>query len=292
VTSGHLVDKGPVGETIIQPSMSQFKKNLARLRQEINGITVDIERARSSAIRDRFVIEQVKLEKEIKTVEEFIGDTDEATLCNLKAGVLVKRELKTAKFGEVRRIVDYLLFNIAANRVPGDDLWEYKKPTEGVLGDGAWARMTEWGALAWDLEVRKNGAATGFSFGVVAGISTTMKLAGEKPKHEYFIMPETEFETTPFAKPGDSGSGIIDKTGKLVGFVFAECILEDFIVLVHPKTGHLDPASMKRFRNRADRSIDYERGYFREISVTLAMCSSVLESRSGIQGMGELVVDS
>jgi hypothetical protein len=275
--------------------MNQFKKNVASLRQRIDGFTVDIERARSSAVRDRLAIAQGKLEKEIKTVEEFIGNTDQATLSNLKAGVLVKRELKTAKFGEVRRVIDYLLFNIAANRVPGDDLWEYNIPTEGVLGDGTWATMTGWGALAWDLEVRKNGAATGFSFGVVAGISTTMKLVGNKPTHEYFIMPETKFAATPFAEPGDSGSGIIDRTGKLVGFVFARCILEDFVVLVHPTTGYLDLASMKRFRNEADGSIDYERAYFQEyaeINVTLAMCSSVLESRSGIQGMGDLVVDS
>jgi hypothetical protein len=295
VTSGHLVDKGKVGSIITQPSMEHFVAELGDLRERVSEYAADIERAKSSAVRDRLSIAQGKVEQQIKSVEQFIGRSDDETWLKLKAGTLTKRELTTEKFGGVRRIVDYLMFNVDEKRVPGGDLWEFAKPAEGLLRKGAWATLRDWGSLEFDDAVRKNGAATGYSFGVVAGVTTSLKLIDKRRTREFFIMRETEFETNPFAKPGDSGSAIINRKGELVGFVTAQSILDDFKVLLNPQTGHLDLSSMKKYINAEDGSVDYEKAFFREfsnINLTLAMCSSVLEARTGIQGMGELDIDT
>jgi hypothetical protein len=155
-------------------------------------------------------------------------------------------------------------------------------------------RFADWGTLKFDDQVRKNGSATGFSFGVVAGITTSTKLVRTRPTREYFILPEVDFEGVPFAKPGDSGAAVINREGCLVGLVMARSILSDFVVVLNPQSGHLDLASMKKYGNE-DGSIDYEKAYFREfseINITLAMCSSILEARAGITGIGSLHVDT
>jgi hypothetical protein len=295
ITSGHLFDEGPVGAVLTQSTLAQCTKGRLARQNRIKDYDFEITMATSSLARDTLTIAQGTLQQEVQALEEFIGKTNADTVANLKAGVLVKRELSTAKIRGVRRIIDYSLFDIDKLRSPRGDVWTFAVPTGGVLGHerGPWARLMGWGELEWDLQVRKNGAVTGFTYGVVAGVTTSMKLLENKRTREYYIMPEQNFASKPFVEHGDSGSAIVDRAGNLVAFVMAKSILKDFTVLVHPRTGHLDLAAMQRLRND-DGSIDYERAYFDEfknINVTLAMCSSVLEERTGIRGMGELVID-
>jgi hypothetical protein len=164
-----------------------------------------------------------------------------------------------------------------------------------VMSEGKWGVMRGWGKVELDLQVRKNGAATGFSFGLVAGVTGSIKLPSSKRgSREYYVMPEINWESGTFAQYGDSGAAVVSRVGDLVAFVVARWELDDMKVAVDPATKYLDIKSMKLHRDEDDGTINYDKVWFEaasRVQITLVMDSEVPDSRSGIKSMGQLVLD-
>jgi hypothetical protein len=132
---------------------------------------------------------------------------------------------------------------------------------------------------------------TGFSFGVVAGISSSLKLL-KRSTRQCYIMPEVNWESSTFAQKGDSGSAVISRG---IGFVMARIVMEDFEVAVDPITKYLDLQAMKAYRDHDDGSISFEKVWFEtgsRVQGTLVMDNKVLEARCGIKEWGELIIDT
>jgi hypothetical protein len=296
VTSGHLLDEGNLGDRITQPSYPQIDRQLATLSKSVDQYDASLARTKAAAMRTRITADKAAVERELQSVVEFVGPTENATWDNIKAGELCAWEWTTVKIGGERRIADYLLFDIERPRNPIEsEIWEFKAPNEGILGDGNWERLQDWGKLEFDLQVRKNGMSTGFTFGVVAGITSSIRfLDSKKATREYYVLPETNLFTQPFARPGDSGAGVISRDGRLVGFVMAKTTLKNFSLAVLPNTDHLDVRMMARYRDPQDGSIDLSKVFFTtypNLVATMVTCADVVNARTGIKAMGRLHLD-
>jgi len=296
ITSGHLFEKGNPDDVITQPSLASVDRELKTLRDTKLMYDEDIRMAKNPAVRDRFIIAQGEVEQEIKDTEQFVGKSASETQVKIRAGKVSRWEFKVVRVDAGRRIADYTLFDIDASRNPMSELWKFAAPSEGVLGDGPWAPLRDWGKLKYDVQVRKNGMKTRYSFGVVAGISSSMTFPGSsKASREFYVMPESEFDTRRFADRGDSGAAVISKSGLLVGFVMCKISLRNCKIVIDPETENLDIKIMEKYRNTETGKIDWDKVWFQQYSkveVVSVMSSEVLEQRTGIRSMGDLVIDT
>ena len=63
----------------------------------------------------------------------------------------------------------------------------------GELGKGTWRMLNDWGKVALDLQVRKNGFVTGFTYGFVAGVKARFCSRDFKSSlSEYYILEERD----------------------------------------------------------------------------------------------------
>jgi len=205
--------------------------------------------------------------------------------------------------GDRNCISNVLLFDVIPERQPGQlDRWEFRPPETGELGKGTWRVLNDWGEVALDLQVRKNGSVTGFTYGFVAGVKARFCSRDfESSLSEYYILEERGVTNHQFAHPGDSGSGVVSKEGKLIGFVIARAIFQKLEVLIRPMTGVPDINAIRNARKpdgtvqkaKAGRAWSGKPWFstFTGITTTLVMCANVLEARSGIRGMGILYSD-
>ena len=78
------------------------------------------------------------------------------------------------------------------------------------------------GNLQYDVQVKKRGAATGVTYGIVAGVYGVLKSAGEGAvRKEFWVLPEALSTSHEFADKGDSGALVWTKDGEAVGVVIA-----------------------------------------------------------------------
>ena len=295
-TSGHLTDRNPVGKFVTQPSVKLVISESEQLRAQKKRAESLIEQATDSTKRDVNTIELGKIERRITTLEPYLGTSSSATAQNIHVGTITGRELKSVKINGRGCIADWLLFDVMPSREPTGELWTYNTPTSGELGKVEWAAIRDWGVIEFDQKVRKNGASTGFTFGVIAGVLTSWKSPSfESLVNEYYVMEEADVEFHRFAKSGDSGAALITDDGRVVGFVMATATFSEIDVVLHPKTKIPDLIKMKSYRGKEgnlefDHKVWFET--FTDLRVTLSTCTSVVEKRAGIKGMGNLLIDS
>ena len=304
VTAGHLVDTGYTDSSVTQPSYLELKQEIQRLDEKGAGLQEDINASRNEEERKTPVQEKRRVDQELAEVKQFVGETSVETLAKIKVGTITHREYQCVRDGNRTCISDFLLFDVLPARQPSSlERWPFTPPNRGALGKGAWRLVNDWGELSLDMHVRKNGASTGFTYGFVAGVKAQFySKKFPNPLSEFYVLEERDVTNHEFAEPGDSGSGVVSREGKLVGLVIARAVFVKLEVLVHPLTTVPDIEGIKS-RRRTDGIL--ERGEkpkpwagkpwfspFTQISTTLVMCASVLESRSGIRGMGTLYNDS
>jgi len=296
LTSGHLTDRDPVGKFVTQPNVKFVMSEAKQLQAQKKRAERVIERATDSTKRDVNTIELGKIERRITTLEPYLGTSSSATAQNIHVGTITGRELKSVKINGRGCIADWLLFDVMPSREPTGELWTYNTPTSGELGKVEWAAVRDWGVIEFDQKVRKNGASTGFTFGVIAGVLTSWKSPSfESLVNEYYVMEEAEVDLHQFAKSGDSGSALITNDGYVIGFVMATAAVYEIDVVLHPKTKIPDLIKMKSYRGKGgnlefDHKVWFET--FADLRVTLSTCTSVVEERAGIKGMGNLLKDS
>ena len=296
ITSGHLLNKDSTDTNITQPGLNDLILQLNKLRKKSREWEFDVNEAKTSEQRDLATIEKVKIDMSIAEAERFVGPTPAETATKIKAGTIVKRELKRIKHGNRHCLSDFLLFEIDKSRAPTKlDPWSFTPPEDGELGQGHWRMSREWGEVSFDAHVRKNGAITEFTYGFVAGVRTSWKVPRFKdPVSEFYCLEEQDVTNHRFSKQGDSGAGLIDKDGMLVGFVMASSTVEDFELVVHPVTAIPDLKTIKRCQ-LPDGSVNKEgRVWFQafsQVTMTIITCASVIEKRVGIKGAGSLFLD-
>jgi len=295
ITSGHLLDKKSVGTDITQPGLLEFSLQLETLRQTSARWQHEIDFAPDSEQRDLSTIEKEKVDIAIAEAEKFVGNSPAETAAKIKAGTIIQREFKTVQLEDRRCISDFLIFGIEEARQPVKvERWSFMPLDTGELSKGEWRLLRDWGQISLDDQVRKNGAVTGITFGFVAGVKASWKSPAFKTVvDEYYVLEEADVRNNRFSAGGDSGAALVSKEGKLVGFIMAQATVEDFEVVVHPKTGMPDLKAMKL--NREDGGLHMEKVWFEsfpEVVLTMVMCASVLEKRAGIQEMGTLYLDS
>lgn len=296
ITSGHLLDKDSTDTDITQPCLKDFTLQLDKLRTKSREWEFDINEAKTSEQRDLATIEKAKIDMSISEAERFVGITSAETATKIKAGTIVKRELKGIKYGNRHCLSDFLLFEIDKSRAPTKlDPWTFTPPEDGELGQVHWRLLREWEEVSFDAHVRKNGAITGFTYGFVAGVRASWKAPRFKnPVSEFYCLEEQAVTNQRFARRGDSGAGLIDKYGKLIGFVMASSTVENLELVVHPMTAIPDLKTIKRCRLQ-DGSVNMEGRVwfeaFSQVTMTMIMCLGVIENRVGIKGMGSLFLD-
>ena len=304
VTAGHLVEDGYTDSSIAQPSYVELKLEIQKMEEERAMWQKNINISRNEEERKASIQEKRRVDKELAEVKKFVGETSVETVAKIKVGNIIHREYQCVKDGNRFCLSDFLLFDIIPARQPMSlERWQFKVPNNGELGKGMWLAINGWDELSLDLHVRKNGATTGFTYGFVAGVKAEL-FSKKFPNSlsEFYVLEEQEVTNHGFSRPGDSGSGVVNREGKLVGLVIARAVFEKLEVLVHPMTKVPDIEGIKSCR-RADGTLERDekpkswtgKPWFRpftRIITTLIMCASVLESRSGIRGMGTLYGDS
>ena len=179
-------------------------------------------------------------------------------------------------------------------RGPSPADWDYIGPEGGFLGTLDWDSCSEIGELAHDLYVRKNGAQSGMTFGVVAGCPAGVKMF-DKPfddaLEEYVIVKEENWEVCQFAEPGDSGSLVITQDGKAVGTIVGAYEITS-VILVVDEQGVINLKYLREFR-QDDGSVHIEDCFTRRLfdrGIVVAQSLSMIISRAGLDEY-ELVID-
>jgi hypothetical protein len=158
--------------------------------------------------------------------------------------------------------------------------------------------LNGWGEMALDTHVRKNGFVTGFTYGFVAGVKAHFYAKDfQTSLSEFYVLIERDVTNHQFSQCGDSGSGVVNKDGKLIGFVIARAVFRKVEVLVRPATGVPDITARKpdgTLRKETPGKPWSGQPWFcpfTGLTTTLVMCASVLDARSGIRGTGVLYSD-
>jgi hypothetical protein len=126
---------------------------------------------------------------------------------------------------------------LVSHRSPRGQRIELRQtPEDGVLSHDNWNDLSSWGELSYDLHVRKTGRTSGTTYGFVAGVHAGWQGNGiDKPCDEFYVLEQQVQIEHLFAKKGDSGAVVIDRDGRLVGFVWGGVELRDIKIIVDKK---------------------------------------------------------
>ena len=213
VTVGHMfndcMDDTPV---VMQPAHVDYEQILKDLRVKLRKIQERRDRACQKQTRE-------KIDKELLDAKLFIAELESHT--EFEFGLLDRFEDVAMDYKDRRCICDYAIFNVEW-RFPVHQDYDFDTPTDGKLGSMEWAQFNGIGEVTYDQCVRKTGAQSGLSFGVVGGCIAGAKCFDkpwEEETEEFWVVAERCWKEAQFADPGDSGSLIITNEGKGVAIV-------------------------------------------------------------------------
>jgi len=101
-------------------------------------------------------------------MEPLLGTTDDATRKNLRLGRV--RTSAVVDFREKQCVADWGVFDIRRARRPAGVHFMPCGPSEGLLSKSPWNKAASVGSIKLDMFVRKSGARTGLTHGIVGGI--------------------------------------------------------------------------------------------------------------------------
>jgi hypothetical protein len=96
-------------------------------------------------------------------------------------------------------------------------------PDDEDLAELEWENdATSVGTLRYDIHVKKRGASTDVTFGMIAGVHGVLKFGGQPTRREYWALPEQNSRSLyEFSTNGDSGSLVWTNKGEAVGIIIA-----------------------------------------------------------------------
>lgn len=220
LTAGHTVNQQPCA--IISPSIVHFNEYRCELEKLCGVLAHKQELARDKLIpkqrRDRDLRELQKVEQALNIVK---------AVKNYRVGSVVSKEEKIVTFETRRCLSDFSVFELYSARVYGEDIWTGSVSKRGFLGSLEWLPAAQIGDITWDQYVRKTGAVTGLTFGVIAGVTAVVQHEGmEEPAEEFYVMQEDKVSSLDFATQGDSGSAVVTHDGNIVGMLFADWAID------------------------------------------------------------------
>jgi hypothetical protein len=164
-------------------------------------------------------------------------------------GGLMEREIACVSFKGERHAADWSVIDLDSLRKPLRKTWR-SATLRGFLGNLRWLPVSKFEPLQPDLYVRKDGAMSGITFGVIGGLCAGVKHTGERLQEmyrEYYVVREEKAREWHFAQKGDSGASVIDHRGDVVGIVYAGYELGD-VRMVLDKSGRGNIPHMKKNR--------------------------------------------
>ena len=242
VTAGHMfndcVDDTPV---VTQPAHVDYKESIKDLKLKLRKIQERRNRAHQKQTRE-------KIDRELWDANMFLAEFESHT--EFEFGSLDYYEEIVTDYKNRRCICDYAIFNVE-RRFPARQDYDFDNPTTGYLGSIEWAPFNGIGEIMHDQYVRKNGAQSGLSFGVVGGCIAGVKCFDkpwEEETEEFWVVKERYWMEAQFAESGDSGSLLITNEGKGVAMVIGAYEITQ-ISLVTDEKGIIDMQYMRDHRD-------------------------------------------
>ena len=173
ITCAHVAGSTAEQLDVLGPCLEDFCTYLAALREQKSECEKEI--AESKNLITKY--ERTKLldfvKSELQIIEPLAG-TDEERAKNIRLGKVRTSEYEVVNFRGRQCIADWAIFDIDANRYPLGGPVTVRSPWRGVLSTIPWKKAESIGPLALDLKVRKTGAETGLTHGIVGGIYAEM----------------------------------------------------------------------------------------------------------------------
>ena len=192
ITASHIFKDGDDSDAMVtQPDAYQYHELIKSLQEKERKIR---ERKRLAKTHDM----RTRIDKELLDAKLFLAEIESHT--DFEFGQLERREEAAVDYKGRRCVADWAVFKVN-KRGPSPADWDYIGPEGGFLGTLEWDSCSEIGELAYDLYVRKNGAQSGMTFGLVAGCPAGVKMF-DKPfddaLEEYVIVKEEKWEVCQF----------------------------------------------------------------------------------------------
>ena len=295
ITAGHVMMGTNPGTDVIQPSLSDFKRQISDIEEQIetkkNQISMTRRRPQNVDILRQ---EKAALESELTALRSLQGEDDDETRLNLLAGKSLRWELKSVKYKGRRCCSDWGIFQVLPEREPNEtpfEKWRRPSTPETHLGSLEWKSVAGWTELDFDQYVRKTGRTTGLTFGFVAGVHAGFinPSVSSRPCSEYYVLQEFRADNNYFAKRGDSGSAVITNEGMVVGFVHSAIEISDVAIVCHPGEPGKEVPDLRKIAERrgSDGEVDLHRlwfSYFTGRSFILVESALMVRERAKLEG--------
>ena len=160
----------------------------------------------------------------VNQLDEVSHDTLEHYQSDTPIGTVLKSSYEVVEFRGRQCLRDYAILRLDGRYPDNSDVFYDPLPTNGYLAEIQWsAEADSVGNLQYDVQVKKRGAVTGVTYGIVAGVHGVLKSAGESAvRKEFWVLPEALSSSLyEFADKGDSGALVWTKDGEAVGVVIA-----------------------------------------------------------------------
>ena len=241
LTAGHTVNDQPC--TVFSPSITHFteygneleewRSILSQNEKPAHGKHIPIQKRE----RDSHMLEEIQEALDIvNAVKDY------------RVGSVLSKEECIVTHGDRRCLSDFALIDLRSSRVYGPAKWVRSSPTTGFLGSLKWQSAAKLGDITWDQYVRKTGAMSGLTFGVIAGVTAGVQHEGmTESTEEFYVMREERLTRLDFAIEGDSGSAVVTHDGMIVGMLFAGWEI-DQVRMVMDRKGVVDIPHMRKYR--------------------------------------------
>jgi hypothetical protein len=157
----------------------------------------------------------------VRRLDAVRHDTSEHYQMDAETASVIKSSYTVVDFCGRRCLQDYALLRLHSRLPDSIDRICDPLPPRGYLAELNWAKEPiTVGSLRYDIQVKKRGASTGVTYGVIAGVYGVLKAGGAAAaRKEFWALLSTSLYQ--FGDRGDSGSLVWTKDGEAVGIIIA-----------------------------------------------------------------------
>jgi hypothetical protein len=227
--------------SVFQPFPPDFQTYVEELVFSIETLRSDIDNAETKD-------DEMELKTELNNLMSRLNEVKSGQI-DTEIGGIMQREMACVSYKGERHAADWSLIDLGCSRKPLRKTWK-STTLRGFLGTLRWLPVSKFGQLQPDLYVRKDGATTGVTFGVIGGLCAGVKhtAAGFRQLcREYCAVREEKPRKWYFAQKGDSGASVTNHKGEVVGMVYAGYELGD-VRMVLDRLGRVNIPHMKKNR--------------------------------------------
>jgi len=227
ITCAHLFkdqENDCVGLKVSQPSFEDYR--------DLYKASVNNRRwcdtARSKALDERSRIEWESRSNNsdnfVRSLDAVRHDTSEHYQMDAETASVIKSSYTIVDFKGRRCLQDYALLRLHTRLPDSIDIIYDPLPPRGYLAELEWGdEPITVGSLRYDIQVKKRGASTGVTYGIIARVYGVLKVrAAATARKEFWALPEVlSTGRYQFGDRGDSGSLVWTKNGEAVGIIIA-----------------------------------------------------------------------